>query len=50
VFFLRGEKPGLLTIIGGVFILGIVTAWCLYRARQPQAELSDQVNEPAVLN
>jgi len=50
VFLLRGEKPGLLTIAGGVFILGIVTAWCLYRARQPQAALPDQVDEPAVLD
>lgn len=40
VFFLRGEKPGILTIIGGIFILAVVTAWCLYRARQPQEQSS----------
>lgn len=37
VFFLRGEKPGVLTIIGGLFILSVVTVWCLYRSKQPQA-------------
>ena len=34
VFFLKGEKPGMTTILGGVFILTIVTLWCLYRARR----------------
>lgn len=36
VFFLRGEKPGVLTIVGGVFILVVVTLWCLYRSRPIQ--------------
>jgi len=41
VYFLHGEKPGSLTIIGGLFILVVVTVWCLYRAKQPH-ELTSQ--------
>lgn len=36
VFLLHGEEPGIFTIIGGVFILVVVTLWCVYRSRQPQ--------------
>lgn len=39
VFFLKGEKPGLTTILGGVFILTVVTVWCLYRARSQNIPL-----------
>ncbi len=37
VFFLHGEQPGIMTIIGGTFIVLIVTLWCLYRTRQEKA-------------
>jgi drug/metabolite transporter (DMT)-like permease len=34
VFLLIGEVPGTNTIVGGAFVLAVVTAWCIWRERQ----------------
>lgn len=47
VFFLRGEKPGLTTILGGIFILSVVTLWCLYRARSQGIPLDTAIEDAA---
>lgn len=40
VFFLNGEKPALTTVIAGIFILTLVTVWCVYRAKEQGVPLN----------
>ena len=50
VFVVRGEKPGLLTIIGGASILAIITGWCVLRSgRIPGPVTGHQDDQPLVL-
>ena len=35
VFLFTGERPGLLSLIGGAIVIVSVTAWCVYNARVP---------------
>ena len=39
VYLFNGENPGVWSLVGGVIVVGVITLWYVYDARQKPAEL-----------
>ena len=47
VFLFAGEAPGRWSLIGGIVVVGAITAWCVFNELRPQKQAEPLSNETA---